>query len=638
SIVDANGCVGVAGATALITVNLIPTATVTPTATICNSTDSGMSTVLDFGSLITAGDAGGTWVNTDNAATTGAFPNLNFDGATPGIYTFTYTTNSAQTPCPESTYTVEVTVEDCECPSLDLAPGASLCNDGGTFDLSDLEITTAPGSWTILSTPAGTNPATLTGTVFNAANADPGTYVVQFELITAPPVGCLTTNTAQIVVSQALNPGSPTGALTFCASESAVVTLSDMLVGADGGGTWTETSLQPSTGGAFNAFAGTFNITGQNAATYTFNYTVTPNAPCVASSASVTVVINDLPNADAGSDFVLTCFDDVTNIGGTSSSGPNITYEWSAAVGVFPGDATLPNPEISVPGIYTLTVTDESTGCFASDQVEIGADQEVPMPFVSLLPVSCFGDSDGAIIIDSVVGGQPPYMYSFNGADYTQTTTYFNLEAAIYTLMVQDANGCETELLTINILQPQEVNVELIALVDGDNIILLGDSVQLLALTSLPEDSIDYIQWEPADLVGCDTCLLTSSFPLETTSFSVTIESNGCPDTDFLTVAVKKERDIYVPNIFSPDGNGDNDVFYIFAGGTVAKIRSFLVFNRWGETVHQYYNFLPNDPAYGWNGNYRGKPLNPGVFAWFAEVEYIDGFVEIIKGDVTLVR
>ena len=50
------------------------------------------------------------------------------------------------------------------------------------------------------------------------------------------------------------------------------------------------------------------------------------------------------------------------------------------------------------------------------------------------------------------------------------------------------------------------------------------------------------------------------------------------------------------------------------------------------------YNFLPNDPAYGWDGNYRGKPLNPGVFAWFAEVEYIDGFVEIIKGDVTLVR
>ncbi|MBR9923002.1 MAG: T9SS type B sorting domain-containing protein [Bacteroidetes bacterium] len=635
-VVDANGCTGTAGATADITVNLIPTAEVTDQASICNSTDSGMSTLLDFNTLLTGGDTGGSWENTDNAPTTGAFPNLDFTGVTPGVYTFTYTTDSALDPCPESVYTVEVTVEDCACPSLELIPTSSLCNDDGVLDLSDLEITTAAGNWTIISTPAGANPATLTGTLFNASGADAGDYVVQFTLANDPPTGCETTNEATITVSQALDAGTPNGELEFCTDNSDLVVLADMLDGEDPNGSWTETSTQPSTGGAFNAAAGTFAVFGQEAGTYNFTYTLIPDAPCEASSATVSVVVNGLPVADAGEDFTLTCFDDVTELGGNSSTGPDITYQWTAAVGDFPGDAGLANPEITEPGVYSLLVTNEATGCTATDEVEIAANQESPMPFISLLPVSCYGDEDGAIIIDSVVGGQPPYMYSFNGSPYTQTLTYFNLEAATYTLQVQDANGCETEELTINIEQPQEVNVELIALVDGDNIIILGDSVDLVAQTSIDPDSLDLIQWQPEDLVSCDTCLITSASPLETTNFSITIESNGCADSDNLLLAVRKERDVYVPNVFSPNGDGDNDIFYIFGGSTVAKVNAFLVFDRWGETVHQYYNFLPNDPAYGWDGTHRGKPLNPGVFVWYAEIEYIDGVVEIIKGDVTI--
>jgi gliding motility-associated-like protein len=122
-----------------------------------------------------------------------------------------------------------------------------------------------------------------------------------------------------------------------------------------------------------------------------------------------------------------------------------------------------------------------------------------------------------------------------------------------------------------------------------------------------------------------------------TTEFSVTVESNGCSDSDNLKVIVER-RDIYAPNIFSPNGDGNNDVFFLGAGPEVEKIRSFMVFDRWGESVHQYFDILPNDPTVGWDGNLRGDPLNPAVFTWFAEVEFIDGRVEIYKGDVTLVR
>jgi gliding motility-associated-like protein len=105
-----------------------------------------------------------------------------------------------------------------------------------------------------------------------------------------------------------------------------------------------------------------------------------------------------------------------------------------------------------------------------------------------------------------------------------------------------------------------------------------------------------------------------------------------------LRVFVQKTKPVYIPNVFSPNNDGVNDVFFIQAGNQVARVRSFLVYSRWGETVHQYYDFLPNDPAYGWDGTHRGKVLNPAVFVYHAEIEFIDGRVELFKGDITLVR
>ena len=63
-----------------------------------------------------------------------------------------------------------------------------------------------------------------------------------------------------------------------------------------------------------------------------------------------------------------------------------------------------------------------------------------------------------------------------------------------------------------------------------------------------------------------------------------------------------------------------------------------MVFSRWGESVFQYFNFPPNDATYSWNGMHKGQRLQPGVFTWFAEVEFVDGVVEVYKGDVVLMK
>ena len=70
----------------------------------------------------------------------------------------------------------------------------------------------------------------------------------------------------------------------------------------------------------------------------------------------------------------------------------------------------------------------------------------------------------------------------------------------------------------------------------------------------------------------------------------------------------------------------------------IEAVKEFKVYDRWGEMVHEYYNFLPNDPAHGWDGNLQGKQLNSGVYVYYAEIEMSDGRIEFYKGDVFLKR
>lgn len=77
----------------------------------------------------------------------------------------------------------------------------------------------------------------------------------------------------------------------------------------------------------------------------------------------------------------------------------------------------------------------------------------------------------------------------------------------------------------------------------------------------------------------------------------------------------------------------------IFADGDqIVQVNVFQIFDRWGEMVFQARNFQPNDPAYGWNGRLQGRLMDPAVFAYYAEIQMIDGRVLLYKGDVTLVR
>ena len=126
--------------------------------------------------------------------------------------------------------------------------------------------------------------------------------------------------------------------------------------------------------------------------------------------------------------------------------------------------------------------------------------------------------------------------------------------------------------------------------------------------------------------------------PFDTYRHVVTVvDSNGCTDRDEVLVIVKKARQVYVPNIFNPNSE-NNYVVTVFAGIDVARVNSFFIFDRWGDEVFEQLDFLPNDYSKGWDGTVRGDKGQLGVYVWYCEVEFIDGEIKLLKGDVTLIR
>jgi gliding motility-associated-like protein len=235
-----------------------------------------------------------------------------------------------------------------------------------------------------------------------------------------------------------------------------------------------------------------------------------------------------------------------------------------------------------------------------------------------------------------VQGGLPPYVYSIDGGQtFTGNPVFEGLAPGTYDLVVQDAIGAEIQNVEV-LFEPLEVVVNATASAE----IILGDSYQIDATTNLGINNIGSITWTPATGLSCTNCLNPVATPSVTTEYTVVItDLNGCEAETRVLVTVQIERGIYIPNAFSPNDDGENDLFLIFAReGYVTNVRSFLVFDRWGDLVHEYYDFIPGDPAHGWDGRFRGKLMNSAVFAYFAIVETIDGEEILFEGDVTLVR
>jgi gliding motility-associated-like protein len=280
-------------------------------------------------------------------------------------------------------------------------------------------------------------------------------------------------------------------------------------------------------------------------------------------------------------------------------------------------------------GNYTVVATDDF-GCTATATTNINEPTLLQSTFTSEA-VSCFGEQDGTISV-SANGGTPAYTYTLSTGSTNISGNFGSLSAGSYPYTVTDANGC-TDTATVLVYEPMEVLVDVVP----DSVTLhLGESIQLNA-TSNYGSTVDYM-WSPSTGLSCNDCTSPTVTLYNSLTYyltvSVDINGNSCYAYAEVPVTVIKNYDLFIPNVFTPNGDGTNDLFRLFGNLPALKFVEMQIFNRTGEKV-----FESNDINFTWDGSYRGKLLEPQVLVYTLYAVFIDNHSEeIFKGSLTLLR
>jgi gliding motility-associated-like protein len=314
-----------------------------------------------------------------------------------------------------------------------------------------------------------------------------------------------------------------------------------------------------------------------------------------------------------------------TATGGT----PAYAYAWSNSG----TEATISNLG---GGSYVLTLTDANS-CTHVESVDL---VDPPPLALDLEPTDafCHGTYTGRVLI-TAGGGTLPYDYALGNGTYGGSPIFLALNAGAYEVRVRDANGCTTTG-QFDIGQPDPIEV---TVTPQDATVVYGEALSLGATATNAAGPVTFT-WDP-QLLDTFRCVDASCFAIQLQPTIsnvlevVAVDTNGCRGVARVAYEVEKPRGVYVPTGFTPNGDATNDLLQVFGKSRQIKaIRSFRVFDRWGELVYELANFPPNDPNVGWDGTFRGQDCQNGVYVWTLEVEYLDGFVDTAYGQTTLIR
>lgn len=308
---------------------------------------------------------------------------------------------------------------------------------------------------------------------------------------------------------------------------------------------------------------------------------------------------------------------------------PPYQFQWGTG-------ATTNTIGMLVAGSYDLQITDQN-GCVSSDTVAIVAPPGMMLQTTVKNP-RCFGAKDGQITL-LVNGGNPPIRYQLNDGPLSANNVMLALGAGSYNVKVSDGKGCMANTNVI-LQEPPPVEVSL----GMDTTIILGDSIRLNATVNNAA-GFARLDWSAylLDSITCidqPDCETVEVKPPYSNTYRVKVtDDNGCTGTDEVRVNVFKPKGVYVPTGFSPNADQTNDLLVVHGKERqVNKILLFRVYDRWGELLYEDHNFPVNELSRGWDGSFRGQACDPGVYVWVLEAEYVDGFVERLQGNVTLIR
>ena len=317
-----------------------------------------------------------------------------------------------------------------------------------------------------------------------------------------------------------------------------------------------------------------------------------------------------------------------------SAIGPEFTYEWQTEDGNITFGENSLNPIIEGEGSYLLAIKDETNGCINTETLVVEREESTLESLdLEFLRQSCIENLDGEIIIQNVTGGVQPLRFALEGSSFTEDTQFTGLTAGEYIISVRDSFGCVLDSL-VSLEEPFQVSVDL-----GEDLdVFLGEEVSVEADINLPLSQITTILWEPNSLVDCAFCTQFDFMPGSNTLLTARVtDENGCVAQDQIIIRVDDETKLYVPNIFTPNLDGVNDMFFIPESPNVALINSFSIYDRWGTEVFGDRNFVPGSGR-SWDGTHMNRSATTGVYFYVAEVVMVNDEVRILRGNITLTR
>ena len=282
-------------------------------------------------------------------------------------------------------------------------------------------------------------------------------------------------------------------------------------------------------------------------------------------------------------------------------------------------------------GNYNITITD-ANNCILEELLTVNQNDSISYN-AQISNISCFGFNDGQINLDNFAGGVAPYFVTVPQLDSLQGTGFNNLLPDNYSILISDGVGC-TQFLNTTIFEPPMIWIEL----DDDSLeILLGEEIEITGDYNIANPTFI---WTPDRWLTCNDCAEPSTQPFNDITYEVLmLDENGCAARDSIFIAVNIERKIAIPSAFTPNNDGENDLFTLLGKNpAVEEVEYFQVFDRWGGMLHHAENIQLNDYEFGWDGRVRGKDAAVGVYVFKAKINYIDGETIIFNGQITLIR
>ena len=335
---------------------------------------------------------------------------------------------------------------------------------------------------------------------------------------------------------------------------------------------------------------------------------------CGSNTGTRNFTVRDVPTLVASIDTILCPGQTVTLTSTTNGTGQT-WFQTGVNVGTNPSLFVTPS---GTPPDTFIVVASNTYNCKSRDTVLV--DVFPPMVLTpSSTDATCNGLANGSVAV-LVNGGTTPFIYAWNTNPPANTPIVSNLPSGNYTVIVTDSGGC-TANTTAFVSEPPLINLTINAI----NTSFTGQDGQATVIINGGTPPYT-IEWSTNPV---QTGITATGLAVGTYTVTVT-DTNGCQTTATFQIDYM-ENGVYIPNAFSPNGDGINDFLTIF-GANIDQI-IMQVYNRWGQLI-----FTTDNVNKPWDGKFNGIEQEVAVYVWTVSATFLDGKSKDLKGNATLLR